>query len=143
MKRLLLATAAIVSLSAGATFAAGVTPAQDASQFRPLTGNGTFESTDVQPGRSLETLARPSGHWISEDGVGHGIRPINDSGDEPKEHRYQLGFSASPLNGGPLELVGERVISAANLQAAIRIGLEHLATRGYTDAQVVGVHFLN
>jgi hypothetical protein len=140
MKRLLLATAAIVSLSASATFAAG---APTVAGSRPMAGNGTFEATDVQPGRSLETLARPRGHWISEDGVGHGIRPINDSGDEPKEHRYQLGFSASSLNGGPLELVGERVISAANLQAAIRIGLEHLATRRYTDAQVVGVHFLN
>jgi hypothetical protein len=140
MKRLLLATIAAMSLSAGATFAADPAPV---AGYRPMTGNGTYAITDVRPGRSLETLARPHGVWISEDGVVHGIRPINASGDEPKEHRYQLGFSASPLKGGPLELIGERAISAVDLETAIGIGLEHLAIRGYIDAQVVGVHFLN
>jgi hypothetical protein len=99
-------------------------------------------ASDKAPGRMLETLARPTGTWISEDRVIHGIRPIGAAEVEEMQHSYQITFSARPASGGVLALRTERVISAPDLATAIHIGVEHLGTQGWIDAQAVGLHLL-
>jgi len=112
---------------------------------RPMEGHGVIKAANSQPSGALETFMRPTGVWVSEDHVVHGIKPIGATDAAAKEHRWQIMYSArrAELPNALPDNTPVRVITANTLPEAIQKGIIDIQGRGWIDGQMVAVHVLN